>query len=211
MVKASMPNKTEEKPKLRWGQPIKRQDDVTFVFVHAEYGTFKATLLVDIRPGASVAIKSLLIEETDDVTVTLLQKQLKLGELRQDIARYVRNHAHVLEWSMISGEPTDEQIERAERIASEVKDHAPAPKRGRGAKNPDFYRLVAEEYLAYCDTVGRGARKAMAEARGVPDSTLGGWIKEARKQLWLSKPPGDRMGGGEPGTRLVEWRKEHGE
>lgn len=177
--------------------------------VYGDYGDFKVELIVAFQANTSVLIKALKIDEVVDLTVSMLQ-DLKLGELRNQIAKAVRNNPTILDWELSFGSPTPEQIQRAKRLASEVRTSAPAPNRGQGAKSPDFYRLVAEEYLTKLDTVGeRGVVKAMAEERNANYNTVSGWVREARKQEWLGPAPSRNRAGGDPGRRLNEWKEEH--
>ena len=204
-----MTKKRLNEPKLRWGQPRKDRKGVTGVMVYGDYGDFKVELIVAFQANTSVLIRVLIIEGDADLTVSILQ-DLKLGELRSRIAKSVRNNPKILDWELIGGSPTPEQVERAKRLASEVRTSAPAPNRGQGAKSPDFYRLVAEEYLTKLDTVGeRGVVKAMAEERNANYNTVSGWVREARKQKWLGPAPSRNRAGGDPGQRLNEWKEEH--
>jgi hypothetical protein len=102
------------------------------------------------------------------------------------------------------------QLAKAETLLNELRESP--PKRGRGADNSDFYRLVAETYLALLYTVGeRRVVKVMAEEIGRPNNTVSGWVHTARKEKWLGPSLKPNRAGGEPGPKLNEWRKEHEE
>ena len=203
---------------LDW-QPLESDESgIPRVLTRWTSEAFDVEAVVSVPATGVVVVKSLTVE-ADDVTVRMLQ-DMRLGDLRYRIATAIRKDPEVVRlaggpktFSRVEGtltlSPSANQLAKAETLLDELKKSI--PKRGRGADNSEHLRLVAETYLALLDTVGgRQVVKVMAEEIGRPDNTVSGWVHTSRKENWLGPSLKPNRGGGEPGSKLVEWRKEHG-
>ena len=72
----------------------------------------------------------------------------------------------------------------AEELRSMQREPSLVAPRGRGYPD-DFYANVAEEYRAAVRRLDPRPVKAIAESAGVPRSTAGRWVKEARRRRLL--------------------------
>jgi transposase-like protein len=65
----------------------------------------------------------------------------------------------------------------------------------QGSRKPDdFYERVAQAYVTEVSRGSRGPAAAIAEANGVPVTTVHRWVKEARRRGLLGKPGQGRAG-----------------
>lgn len=204
---------------LEWKALKSDESGIPRVLTRWTYEAFQVEVVVSI-PAAGVVVVQSLTVEADDVTVRMLQR-MRLGDLRYRIARATTRDPGVVKLSgsaktpvnvegTLTVSPSAGQLAKAKTLLNGLRESP--PKRGRGADNSDFYRLIAETYLALLYTAGeRQVVKVMAEEIGRPDNTVSRWVHTARKEKWLGPSLKPNRAGGDPGPKLLEWRKEHGE
>jgi hypothetical protein len=157
----------------------------------------------------------------NDITSATL-RAIRLGELRATIRAHPERTSilAILYRSVEKGDLTADNgalpiLEAAYQDAIERIKQAP-PKRGRGAKDPDFYRAIAVMYLEHVEQGQRPIQDMTNELRRkrkyrkLSRNTVSTWVRKAREDGWLTRSTQGKAGG-EPGPRLEAWYREQEE
>lgn len=187
------------------------------VYIEIPYKDFQLTLIVVVGLDYGIVFRYLEIDKAESVTAGMLQR-IKLGELREKIAKSFVGNPSLLDWRALTLPfvelPSEDELavmetarEDVDRLVRLLKDYQ--PRRGRAAENPGLYRMVAELYLQLLPDHGQRIIEGMARELGKPKNTVSGWVRKSRDNYWLTPAPAQGRAGGEAGRRLIEWRREH--